>query len=125
MDAQFMSELEKLRAALAQIAEEASATINGSDYPDDHGEQLVCTPKSLPKRLVMAAAKTAIEINPVNAPMIGPLAEMAADMVLDPQRIAVLTSKYWGPTSRRLTVSFLDNPPADLRARIISHMNAW
>jgi hypothetical protein len=24
-----------------------------------------------------------------------------------------------------LTVSFLDNPPADLRARILSHMNAW
>ena len=25
----------------------------------------------------------------------------------------------------RLTVGFLDNPPADLRARIVSHMNAW
>ena len=25
----------------------------------------------------------------------------------------------------RLTVSFMDNPPADLRARILSHMNAW
>jgi hypothetical protein len=37
----------------------------------------------------------------------------------------VIVSKYWGPTPRRLTVSFVDNTPADLRAKIISHMNAW
>ncbi len=36
-----------------------------------------------------------------------------------------MTTKYWGPAGVRLTVGFLDNPPADLRARIIEHMNAW
>ncbi|KAI9747320.1 MAG: hypothetical protein M1835_002148 [Candelina submexicana] len=40
-------------------------------------------------------------------------------------RIAVVTSKYWGPTPRQLTVSFMESTPADLRARIVSHMNAW
>ena len=43
----------------------------------------------------------------------------------DPLRIAVVTSKYWGPTPRQLTVSFMETTPADLRARIIQHMNAW
>jgi hypothetical protein len=75
----------------------------------------------------MKAAETAVRINPVNAPAIGygPAAAMAADVVLDPQRIAILTSKYWGPMPRRLTVSFLEATPSDLRARIVSHLNAW
>lgn len=46
-------------------------------------------------------------------------------MVMEPLRMAVLTAKYWGPTPRRLTVSFMEPTPADLRRRILSHMNAW
>ena len=42
-----------------------------------------------------------------------------------PEHISVLTTKYWGVAGLRLTVGFLDNPPADLRARILLHMNAW
>jgi hypothetical protein len=44
---------------------------------------------------------------------------------ITPLAIAVLTSKYWGPEPRKLTVSFMESTPADLKARIISHMNAW
>jgi len=44
---------------------------------------------------------------------------------MDPLRIAVLTAKYWGPQPRQLTVSFMESTPADLRARIVSHLNAW
>jgi hypothetical protein len=40
-------------------------------------------------------------------------------------RLAVVTAKYWGPKPRKLTVSFMESTPADLKARIISHMNAW
>ena len=36
-----------------------------------------------------------------------------------------MVTKYWGPRPRRLTVSFMDATPADLRRRIVSHMNAW
>ena len=43
----------------------------------------------------------------------------------EPQQIAVLTTKYWLSGGVKLTVGFLDNPSADLRARILSHMNAW
>ena len=42
-----------------------------------------------------------------------------------PESLAVMTQKYWGPAGVRLTVGFLDNASAELRRRIISHMNAW
>jgi hypothetical protein len=39
--------------------------------------------------------------------------------------IAVMTTKFWHTKGVKLTVGFLDNPPSDLRSRIVSHMNAW
>ena len=80
----------------------------------------------LPKHLLVKAAETARQINPVNAPAFGPLAAVSGGFqVADPLRIAVLTTKYWGPTPRQLTVSFMESTPTDLKTRIISHMNAW
>lgn len=120
-----------LRETLANIAELARAVVEGSEYPDhdhgnDHEPTLVCTPKALPTRLLVRAAQTATRINPVNAPALGPLADVADDLrITEPMHIAVLTSKYWGPTARQLTVSFMESAPSDLRARIIDHMNAW
>src|ERR1700730_3317084 len=84
-----------------------------------------CVPRFLPSRLLIEAAATAARINPVNAPLFGPIAEVAEDFPLEPMRLAVLTSKYWGATPRRLTVSFMESTPADLRARILSWMNVW
>jgi hypothetical protein len=131
-----MSELEKLREALTRIAEVANAAANGDDHPDDgysdedsagssSKAKLVCTPKSLPKSLLVKAAKTAVEENPANQPALALFNLAAPDAELNPLSIAVLTTKYWGPSPRRLTVSFLDGPAADLRRRILSHMNAW
>jgi hypothetical protein len=122
---------QRLREALAKIAEMASAVAEGGEYPDhnhdnDREPMRVCTPKVLPTRLRVKAAQTATKINPVNAPALGPLADLAGDLnITEPLHIAVLTSKYWGPTARQLTVSFMESAPADLRARIINHMNAW
>jgi hypothetical protein len=87
--------------------------------------EAICVSKVLPSRLLITAAVTAARINPLNAPTIGPVAEVAGDFPLEPMRLAVLTSKYWGATPRRLTVSFMESTPANLRARILSHMNAW
>jgi hypothetical protein len=89
--------------------------------------QGVCTPKSLPSHLQVNAAKTATGINPMNAPVFGfmPADDILTALVADPLRIAVVTSKYWGTARRRLTVSFLEMTAADLRARILSHLNAW
>jgi hypothetical protein len=83
-----------------------------------------CTIKTLPTRLLVTAAETARRINPVNRPG-GPVLLPADSSVMEPLRIAVLTTKYWGPTPRRLTVSFMETTPANLRAHIIDHMNAW
>ena len=126
-----MSELDNLREALSQIADIAGAAArkaedNGHEHPDG-AEQGICTPKSLPQHLQVRAAKTATDLNPMNAPVFGfmPVDDTLAALVSDPLSIAVLTSKYWGTARRRLTVSFVETTPADLRTRILSHLNAW
>jgi hypothetical protein len=40
-------------------------------------------------------------------------------------RLALDVTKYWGKSGVKLTVGFLDGSQADLRARILAHMNAW
>jgi hypothetical protein len=117
----------QLRETLARIAELAKSAGNGAQVPEEgpRGEVLVCTPRSLPKRLLLKAAQTAVKINPVNAPALPVAAAISDFQVSEPLRIAVLTSKYWGPTPRRLTVNFMEPTPPDLRNRILSHMNAW
>jgi hypothetical protein len=124
-----MTEIEnRLREALSTIARVASSAVDGGhsvDMQPTEQSQLGCTLKNVPRRLLVNAAKTAVKINPMNAPVFGPLASVGAESIMDPERIAVIVSKYWGPTPRRLTVSFMDSTPADLRAKIISHMNAW
>ncbi len=89
------------------------------------GETKGCTIKLLPRHQWVPAAKRAIAVNPANAPMVQMLHQGAAASVIHPERLALLTAKYWGPDGVHLTVSFLDNPAKDLRARILQHMNAW
>lgn len=83
-----------------------------------------CLVRSLPADQLVAAAKTAIAENPVNHP---PVTAVAAQLlgVSPPERIAMLTTKYWGPTVGELLVQFLDNPDAETRRLILRHMNAW
>jgi hypothetical protein len=94
--------------------------------PTDQGF-IACAVRPLPKRLIVPAAKAAIDLNPANAPFLqGPSSALGASReILDPLHIALLTSKYLGKEQRVLTVSFMESTPADLRDRIISHMNAW
>lgn len=85
-----------------------------------------CVIQQLPKAQLVKAAETARAINPVNAPVFGPVTSAVAHLNLhQPLKIAVLTAKYWGPKPRKLTVSFMETTPSDLKARIISHLNAW
>jgi hypothetical protein len=134
-----MSQNDELRAALAKIAEVASEAVQNSEDSEDHedtnGEEAEptalkdrpgCVIKSLPKRLLVKAAQTAVRMNPANAPVFGPMAAVGDGFqVSDPLRIALITSKYWGTGARRLTVSFLETASAALKNKIISHMNAW
>ena len=126
-----------LRQTLARIAEIASAEDEAEERgvglrkTDVNGERTAeppqgCRLKALPERLLVPAAKTAMKLNPVNAPARGALAQRAGSFSVDePLHIAVLTSKYWGPSPRTLTVSFLDSTSAALRDKILSHMNTW
>jgi Astacin (Peptidase family M12A) len=86
---------------------------------------MVCTPRSLPKEKWIEAADRAVTVNPANHPRIERLVRAMPDIHLDRLRIAVVTAKYWGAAGVKLTVGFLDNPPMDLRKRILLHMNAW
>jgi len=123
----------RLREALAKIAEIAGSAAQqeytSNRVAEDGGSagdgvrDVGCSVKRLPARLHMKAARTAAKINPVNAPLQEPLGRTLG--VAEPLRLAVETARYWGPTPRMLTVSFMDSTPADLRARIVSHLNAW
>jgi hypothetical protein len=122
--------LEAAEAVKALLATAREAAGGPEEAPESEatpeGEFIACTPKFLPKKLAIAAARTAIAENPVNAVMLhGPARAALRDVTLTPQHIALLTPKYWGPQQRQLTVSFMEPTPADLRDRIISHANAW
>jgi astacin (peptidase family M12A) len=84
-----------------------------------------CTIKLLPQDQWTHSAARATEINPANGLNVRMLQQALPDVVIPPQHLALLTAKYWGSAGVRLTVGFLDGPPADLRTRILSHMNAW
>jgi hypothetical protein len=85
----------------------------------------VCRTKQLPADRWLAAADLAVSINPANRPAIEHLPMVTANLAADPALISVLTTKYWHTKGVHLTVAFLDNPPAALRKKIVSHMNAW
>jgi hypothetical protein len=93
--------------------------------PQDKTHYIGCSVKALPEDRWIDAANTAVGVNPANAPSRQMLAKGAPGVVLEPSHLALLTSKYWGSTGVTLTVSFMDNPPANLRDRILAHMNAW
>jgi hypothetical protein len=86
---------------------------------------ITCTPKSLPYEKLIAAAQTAVEINPLNYAPVHQLMGIMPGFQPTREHIALVTKKYWGIQGVRLTVGFLDNPPSDLRKRILQHMNAW
>lgn len=88
-------------------------------------DYLVCTPKSLPRNKLIAAARTAVTVNPLNHAPVERLANVMRGFAPTPEHIAVVTTKYWGIQGVKLTVAFMDNPPTDLRKRLLLHMNAW
>jgi hypothetical protein len=84
-----------------------------------------CSIKLLPQRLRIQAADTAIAHSPANGIGFASIAAASTALGVEPSRISVLVQKYWGPQQRQFTVSFMEQPASDLRARILSHMNAW
>ncbi|WP_425613787.1 M12 family metallopeptidase [Anatilimnocola sp. NA78] len=117
-----------LLAKIKRLLNEELPDTEDADSPDlGHDDETPsCTPKFLPTRLLVAAAETAVRINPLNSPLIGPMAAAGATFAVDdPLKIAVVTAKYWGPETRRLTVSFMEAANNDVKNKILSHLNAW
>lgn len=67
--------------------------------------RLTCTPRRLPDHVIDELVRTGVAANRAT--------------------LSVLIPRRWPAGGVRLTVGFLDNAPADLRARIVLHMNAW
>ena len=77
--------------------------------------EISCTIKQLPDDLHAEAAHTAICCNPVNRP----------PSFVEPQHIAVMTTKYWGAGGVNLGVAFMEQISMSFANKILSHMNAW
>lgn len=86
---------------------------------------ITCRPRSLPVTKLAAVARRAIEINPANSLDRRPIARTPIGRRGGPRRLAVLIGRRWPHGGKRLSVSFMDGPPRDLRERILLHMNAW
>lgn len=79
----------------------------------------------LPQHKWQPAAERAIDLNHFNAPALKHLRRARPGDATDKERLALLTTKYWGVNGVRLTVGFMDGGSAALRRKILSHMNAW
>jgi hypothetical protein len=77
-----------------------------------------CRIARVPRESLLAAARTALDCNPANRPAI-------VTPPPTPEHLALLVSKYWGAKGVDLTVSFLDNPDAETRRKILAAANAW
>jgi hypothetical protein len=84
---------------------------------------VACVPRLLPRQQWPNAARNAIGVNPANRPP--DLDESTLRPGGEGERLALDISRYWGQDGVDLTVGFIDTPDADLRKRILEHMNAW
>jgi hypothetical protein len=86
---------------------------------------ITCTPKRLPKELLIEAAEHALRANPLNFAPVHRLSRVVPAFSTDKMMLAVVTTKYWGVKGIKLSVSFLDNQSLALRRLTLQHMNAW
>lgn len=76
---------------------------------------LTCTEVFLPEEQLFEAATNAIGIFPANAPM----------GEIQPRRIAVLASKFWGARANDLTIGFLEQTSQQMRTMVLAFANMW
>lgn len=90
-----------------------------SDAAIDNSSPPPCVVMTLPDELLIPAARTSTLIFPANAPA------AVAHAILPPQEVAAITSRYWGPKPRTISVQFLDNPTATFRRMFLAAANSW
>lgn len=82
-----------------------------------------CTIKDVPAKEMLAAATSAISINPANRPHEQAMAKMGSPT--DRLAIAVLSTKFLGSEGVKWRVGFMSKASAALQEKILSHFNAW
>lgn len=80
-----------------------------------------CTLRELPDDQWLSSALNAQRVNPENVPE----GTILDGSISPEEKAAIDIDRYWGKGGVHLTTAFLDNPLPELRARILSHMNAW
>lgn len=80
-------------------------------------KERICTEVSLPADAACTAAACAVDTWPVNAPMMLP--------GLTVNRIAVLTTKFWGKRASDLTIGFMEQTTAAMRDKVLAYANRW
>ncbi len=86
---------------------------------------IACRTRVLTPEQAERAQRHALSINPENAFESHTVLRTPPGRRGGPRRLALVVGNRWPASGVRLTVQFLDNPPKDLRTRILSHMNAW
>jgi hypothetical protein len=94
-------------------------------HPHSHNDIIPCSLKLLPEEQWIAAAETAVRINPANRSHLHQFRQAVPPGVIQPSHLALLTAKRWPTTGVSLTVGFLGTVDPALQTRILSHMNAW
>jgi hypothetical protein len=95
----------------------------GSELGSGIDPNSACTIMQLPEERWEIAARRAMTINPMNAPMMQ--MSTGAESDISRPQIAILTSKYWGRRPQTLTVSFVESASSALKQKIVTHLNAW
>lgn len=85
----------------------------------------ICIPKILTLAQAATARERSLRLNPSNLHEQQTIERTPIGRRGGPRRLALVIGRKWPATGIRLSVQFLDSPPRDLRARILSHMNAW
>jgi hypothetical protein len=119
------TELKSLLERLLLLLNKDKETEGRDERPD---RPFLCAIQPLPREKWVAAAQTAVQINPANRPathLLGMSGITAMADMASPESLAVVTSKYWGSSGVKLSVGFLEPIQQDLKDRILSHMNAW
>lgn len=86
---------------------------------------VTCRILELPDEMRLAAADSAITINPANAPREQFISSLLSANIPEPDALAFLTGKLWSSTGIDLGVAFMDNPSSDLRSRTLEYANLW
>ncbi|MGE2737506.1 M12 family metallopeptidase [Mycolicibacterium vaccae] len=125
MDAEQLARaLDEIGRIAAEATKQKSTITPDGHHTEDPAADIACGIKRLPARLNEQAAKVSVRMNPANAPLAEFLG-VNAPLPDSPLALTITTAKYWGPSRRTLSVSFMESTPSDLRTRIVSHLNAW